>query len=162
MSKTPWLDQFVIESYMIEGITLSPKELDRAAFFHQEFLDSEGTVRDLVRFTYAACGPHCAPREFPHQNVRVGMHIAPQGGPEVIRVFEAILADAAYVTPFETHRNLLTLHPFTDGNGRASRVFWLWQLKTYPQFEADFQRAKSLGFLQTFYYQTLAAHDKRA
>lgn len=161
MTDTPWLDRFVIESNMIEGIAITGTALDKAVLFHQELLESAGEVRDLVRFAYGACGPHCAPREFPNQNVRVGNHIAPQGGPEVIRVLGAILADAPYVSPFDTHRNLLTLHPSMDGNGRTTRAFWLWQLKTFPRHAAEFRRVQELGFLHTFYYQTLAAHDAR-
>lgn len=161
MTDTPWLDRFVIESNMIEGITITGAALDKAVYWHQELLASACEVRDLVRFAYGACGPHCAPREFPNQNVRVGRHIAPQGGPQVIRTLEAIVSDAAYLNPFDTHRDFLTLHPFMDGNGRTGRALWLWQLATFPRNAREFERAKALGFLHTFYYQTLAAHDAR-
>ena len=46
----------------------------------------------------------------------------------------------------ETHVRYELLHPFLDGNGRSGRALWLWLMGQAP-----------LGFLHTFYYQTLSA-----
>ena len=45
------------------------------------------------------------------------------------------------------HKHFESLHPFLDGNGRTGRALWLWMMGGIAQVP--------LGFLHTFYYQTL-------
>jgi len=156
-----WIEQFVTESYRIEGLNLTGERLDHAVFVHENFLKTKCTVADLENFARDACGRHCVLREFPNQNVRVGSHIAPQGGPGIRRALWSVLDAMLSTSPFDTHRDFLTLHPFMDGNGRTGRAIWLWQLRNIPRLEEEFRRTQALGFLHTFYYQTLSAHDAR-
>ena len=91
-------------------------------------------------------------------NVRVGAHIAPAGGPEIVHSLEAILErvnanrgtvvghDGAY----SLHHAYESLHPFTDGNGRSGRAIWLWQMRGHAP----------LGFLHHWYYQSLQMQRK--
>lgn len=150
-----WLKSFVAESNRIEGILREPtqKELDA----HQDFLGrSRIEVRDLVQLVNVL-QPDAVLRTRKGLNVRVGSHIAPAGGPEIKTRLELLLSFLGTQTPFQNHRDYETLHPFTDGNGRSGRALWLWQML----YLGDAQMAMHLGFLHTFYYQTLEASDGR-
>jgi hypothetical protein len=88
----------------------------------------------------------------------VGNHIAPPSGPKIVEEFDLLLkrmADDA-LTPWAAHVAYETLHPYTDGNGRSGRAVWLWHM----QSRGELDRALALGFLHTFYYQTLAARQR--
>ena len=50
--------------------------------------------------------------------------------------------------PYEAHKWFEALHPFTDGNGRTGRIYWLWQMQKMGL-------STELGFLHTYYYQSL-------
>lgn len=139
------LYDFVAESNKIEGyFSVAQSEVDA----HIDFLAEDVTVESLELFVRRVAGPRAVLRTKPGQNVRVGSHIAPPGGPDVPRDLGLILLgkDAHRV-----HLEYLTLHPFMDGNGRSARALWLKMHGRIP----------SLGFLHTFYYQTLGAHDDR-
>jgi hypothetical protein len=140
------LKDFVRESNRIEGIHREPTDAECRA--HHEFLNSPPTVERLCDLV-AVLAPGHVIRDRVGLNVRVGGHIAPPGGPEIVPALEAILG--ARMHAHERHCRYLTLHPFTDGNGRSSRALWLW----------DMQRVPAIGFLHTFYYQTLAVMDER-
>lgn len=84
--------------------------------------------------------------------VRVGAHVAPPSGPHIVEQLENILWEME--SPFEAHCRYEDLHPFTDGNGRSGMM--------RDRGGGDQAMAESLGFLHTFYYQTLSASDARA
>ena len=146
------LRDFIRESNHIEGIDREPTGAEVSIV--RAFLNSLSPgICDLV----AAVGVHqpgARLRDKVGLDVRVGNHIAPPGGPEIRVRLENILAFMHKREPHMVHCQYETLHPFTDGNGRSGRLLWLWMMvKREGQMPP-------LGFLHTFYYQTLAAsHD---
>ena len=141
------LRDFVRESNRIEGILRVPTAAELEA--HDALLDRHRlNVTDIQDFVHIIA-PGKRLREVPGMNVRVGQHIAPDGGPQIVTELMAIL-DAANVgaqTPYALHRAYETLHPFMDGNGRSGRALWLWMM-------GGIERAP-LGFLHHWYYQSL-------
>jgi hypothetical protein len=85
-------------------------------------------------------------------NVRVGNHIAPEGGPHIIHRLQRILSKANQDcdTPYsmECPRRLRNTSP---GNGRTGRAIWAWQMQGLGHDPFV------LPFLHRFYYQTLDA-----
>lgn len=144
------LVRFIVESNDIEGIYREPLLSEIEA--HMQFLAvPEVTVEALEQFV-AVVQPKARLRDSIGLNVRVGQHIAPMGGPEIVTRLRHILRQVRKgAEPFHIHRAYLTLHPFTDGNGRSARALWLWQMKGPARVP--------LGFLHSYYYQTLAAGD---
>ena len=94
----------------------------------------------------SALEPGAVLRDRPGLNVRVGSHFPPPGGPEIRAALERLLA--ANLGAWERHVEYETLHPFTDGNGRSGRALWLY----------DMGDRVPLGFLHTFYYQSLSGN----
>ena len=149
-----WLERFVRESNRIEGIAKTHK---REIAAHQEFIAlREVTVEDLVTLV-GVLQPNARLRDSASvPGVRVGDHIAPPSGPAIRADLEMYLWGARNGrSPFDVHRSYETLHPFTDGNGRSGRTLWLWQ--RLRSGERNAAMATRLGFLHSFYYQTLAA-----
>ena len=146
------LREFVRESNRIEGIHREPTEAEIETlrkFINLKHLEVEHVI-GFVRFTQ----PNARFRDnMGVPGVRVGDHIAPPSGPEIRKQLEFILADMqdGRTSTYDAHCEYLNLHPFTDGNGRSARAIWLWSMNG---------RAP-LGFLHTFYYQTLANQDVR-
>lgn len=142
------LSGFLRESNAIEGIHRPP--LLREITAAQEFLALEKLTIGDVCSLVSAFQPNAVIRNSPDLNVRVGNHIAPRGGPEIVsrlgNLLERINSDD--VTPYWAHVEYETLHPFTDGNGRSGRMIWAWHRRYRVSFP--------LGFLHEFYYQTLA------
>ena len=135
---------FIRENNLIEGIIRDPDDGEIAEY--QRFLDlSHPTVKDLETFV-SIYEPGVQLRTRLGMNVSVGSHIAPVGGAYIWSALEDILERAIADTSrtYETHLAYENLHPFTDCNGRSGRMLWLWQMGAAP-----------LGFLHTFYYQTL-------
>lgn len=145
------LTNFVRESNKIEGILRDPQPQELEA--HDAFLSLQEPSVDNMRDFVAIVQPGAIIRHKSTLNVRVGNHIAPQGGPGIIAGLEGILGLARDDDPYRIHRQYETLHPFTDGNGRSGRVLWLWMMQRQDQLE----RALALGFLHAWYYQSLSA-----
>lgn len=145
------LSEYVRESNRIEGIwrDLSPAEITA----HETLLRlyPEITVDDLVRFV-EVIQPDAELRDKPHLNVRVGNHIAPQGGPQIVESLKTLLSGALTDDPYTVHQVYEHLHPFTDGNGRSGRALWLWMMVR----NGHTSRALELGFLHNWYYQSLS------
>ena len=142
------LDRFVVESNRIEGITGQPTQREIDAHAHFLTLPTID-VPDLERFVDVVAG---APlRDRPGDNVRVGPHVPPPGGPHIRELLDKLLQRIRLgeLTPMRAHVDYETLHPFMDGNGRSGRVLWAWQ--TLRAGRDPFE----LGFLHAFYYQAL-------
>lgn len=136
---------FVTESNRIEDIHREPTdaEIDE----HERFIALDRiAVADLEQFV-SVYQPDARLRDMPGLNVRVGNHYPPPGGPEIRPALEALLTDMS--DPYTTHVRYETLHPFTDGNGRSGRALWAWQMM-------NAHGRIPLGFLHTFYYQSLS------
>lgn len=141
---------FVQESNRIEGITRDPLEREMEAF--KTFMGLEQiAVGDLCAFVKLV-QPNAVLRNAVGLDVRVGNHIPPRGGPYIQNDLESLLyqVNAGTISAYDAHIKYETLHPFTDGNGRSGRMLWMWQMKKAP-----------LGFLHTFYYQTLDNYQDR-
>lgn len=141
---------FAEESNKIEGIDgASQKECDALdTFVTRPFI----TIDNLIEYVQEI-QPDAVLRLGSMHNVRVGNHIPPPGGPAIGYMLQGILDKAEKseaLNPQHIHVEYEMLHPFTDGNGRSGRALWLWMMLKQNQ-NVD------LGFLHTFYYQTLAA-----
>lgn len=141
---------FVRESNRIEGIHRDP--LDAEIEAHLVLLDRDEVRIDDLSLFVSSVQPGAALRDRIGMNVRVGRHVAPMGGRDIVIELTKILKRAnrslPLDTPFRIHTAYETLHPFMDGNGRSGRALWLWQMtKLYG--------GAPLGFLHHFYYQTL-------
>jgi hypothetical protein len=147
---------FVRESNRIEGIHRDPTREEVQE--HVRFVNlSRVSERDLQRFV-SVYQPGKMLRTESGMDVRVGSHIAPPGGPDILPALRGILArtwDARVgnraLVAYETHVAYETLHPFMDGNGRSGRALWAWCMQRYP-----------LSFLHHWYYQTLQFAQTRS
>jgi len=139
---------FVEESNRIERIF---QTTDEEILAHEEFINlNKLSIAGLVEFVNV-CQPNAGLRDSHGLDVRVGNYFPPGGGPEVISTLQTLLdnVNESSLSPFEAHVEYEMLHPFTDCNGRSGRVLWLWMMREAP----------SIGFLHTFYYQTLASKE---
>lgn len=137
---------FIRESNRIEGIHRDPTEEELEEYSRFMRLDKI-TVEDLEKFV-SVYQPNARLRDQYGLNVRIGPYYPPKGCPEIRENLKTILANIEHggAEAYQTHIVYENLHPFTDGNGRSGRMLWLWQMRHAP-----------LGFLHTFYYQTLDA-----
>lgn len=145
----PALSAFVVESNRIEGLAHGAHQHEVDA--HIVLLSLKRiTVADMEGFVHVVAGAGL--RRSVGQNVRVGPHYPPPGGPAIEVELDRILAGAHRgATAYTTHTLYEALHPFMDGNGRSGRALWAWQM-----FRAGHDPF-SLGFLHRWYYDSLEA-----
>ena len=143
------LFEFIKESNRIEGIHRNPTPEEIQA--HLRFLRQPVSV-DSLRDFVAAVQPGAELRNREGMNVVVAQYYPPFGGPQIETYLKQLLASEAKPnTAYRRHIQYEDIHPFTDGNGRSGRVLWLHDM-------GGIERV-SLGFLHTFYYQTLSQGD---
>lgn len=138
------LREFVRESNRIEGILREPTDAEVEECVRFLAL-KQVAISDLKRFV-SVYQPDAVLRDKNTLNVRVGNHIAPMGGRQLVLDLTNLLGglERDRASAYRTHREYERLHPFTDGNGRSGRMLWLWQMRDAP-----------LGFLHHWYYQAL-------
>lgn len=150
---TDWIKRFVEESNRIEDIhETTDQEID----IHLLFILSDGQISDLEDLV-SVCQPDAKLRREHGMDVQVGSWMAPSGGPLIEPALQQIL-DTGDDQPYRQHLRYETLHPFTDCNGRSGRALWLRSMLNLVGHNATM--AKNLGFLHTFYYQTLENNDR--
>mgnify|MGYP001561616528 CR=1 FL=1 len=153
---TKQVGRFIRESNAIEGIVRAPlpNEIEAAKRF---LLLLVVCVADLNRLQ-DAFAPGQPLRDQQGMDVRVGRHLAPPGGRQILRHLIRGILDLANAEagdprsardPWDVHCRFETLHPYMDGNGRTGRMLWAWQMgrSGYDPF--------ALPFLHRWYYQTL-------
>ncbi len=143
------LTDFVAESNRIEGILREPTDVEIGATLGFLNLD-EITVADMENLV-DVYQPGIELRRRVGMDVRVGNYYPAPGGRDIKARLKVTIdnAQARDSDPYRTHLAYEALHPFMDGNGRSGRALWLWQMTRRGA-------VPKIGFLHTFYYQTLA------
>lgn len=142
---------FIRESNRIEGIHRDPTEAEieaHRALLRVTRLDLEA-VEEFVRTVAGA-----RLRAHHGMNVRVGSHVAPFGGPELVAATRALIDRVSDndLSPWAAHVEYERLHPFMDGNGRSGRAIWAWQTLAWSVWP----NSLAMGFLHPAYYAALS------
>lgn len=140
---------FIAESNAIEGVYDDPVKYHT---MYEKFIALKTVSVGHLEKAALAFEPKALLRDKPGMDVRIGNYFPIFGGPRVREELNNILALVQSIgvsAPFLLHCEYEKLHPFMDGNGRTGRLLWLWQMKRRGWNGPH-------GFLQTFYYQTLA------
>ena len=156
MTNITRIELFVAESNRIEGIHRLPLEHEIEAHLH---LLRAGTRTGLPLLStlghfVATVQPGAVLRDRAGLDVRVGNHYPPRSGPEIADALTKLLIEATAPdsNPYTIHQAYQNLHPFTDGNGRSGRALWLRMMGGPERLP--------LGFLHTWYYQSLSDGDR--
>ena len=137
----------VAESNRIEGIEREPTAEELVE--HDRVMELENlTIRDLEKFV-TVYQRNSKLRVNPGMDVRVGSYAPPKGGEHIREMLGALLEDinCERIDAWSAHIQYESIHPFDDANGRSGRVIYHWQMRA--------TRMADLGFLHSFYYQTL-------
>ncbi len=147
-----WLRAFIEESNRIEGIFTLVSVKNQLAM--ESFLRQPKVTINALAGLVSHFQPGAIIRDQAGLDVRVGNHVAPLGGPLIRRDLGKLLkqVNKQAILPWTTHHEYESLHPFTDGNGRSGRALWLWQAVRDPKLKPQ---ATELGFLHTWYYESL-------
>lgn len=137
------LKDFIIESNNIEGEPTFP---DREIEIYEWFLANDLTEQNLKKFHSKLCKD----RNQLEPKYRGVYRDCPVwiGGREIGHFhIEGLMKDLfdEMPKPFTFHKRYENIHPFADLNGRTGRAIWLHQMRDAP-----------LGFLHTWYYQSLS------
>lgn len=162
---------FVKESNRIEAIHREPTDAEMEEFDRFLHLDKI-TIKDLKKFVSIYAPDHVL-RDKKSLNVRIGAKripminskgkvefaiwggtLAPFGGKDIPLKLQSILDAMEQEGTYKTHVAFELLHPFTDGNGRSGRAIWAWQMYKKNGCLPD------IGFLHSYYYQSLAKESK--
>lgn len=145
--------KFIDESNRIEGIN-RPATTDEIAECNRFLRLKKIQIADLVKFV-KIYQPNALLRNRSGLDVRIGDYYPPAGHISIEKWLLSLLKDIQEpalglraLSAYEAHRKYEKLHPFTDCNGRSGRMLWYWIMKGKAP----------LGFLHTYYYQSLAHH----
>lgn len=137
---------FIRESNAIEGIHREPTlaEVEALSAFLSQSRIMIGDLCNLV----SVFQPGAKLRTKAGMDVRIGSYLPMLGGEAVSVELKWLLHEInnGQVSPYQAHQRYERLHPFMDGNGRSGRALWLWMMGGHAP----------LGFLHTWYYQSLA------
>lgn len=141
---------FIKDSNEIERIYREPS-IPEIEEFYRFYAKDKIKVSDMEQFV-SVYQPRARLRLSSFDNVQIGAYVPPNGGQHILYQLDSLLYRATNNRTeegaFKIHNSFELLHPFTDGNGRAGRMLWVWQMKYLDPF--------SYSFLQRYYYQSLS------